>query len=301
MISNDDYSTDGKSFHPVTGSKGLSRSIRVGSKRLPLYLVITVCLGLLNTILLLTAVVIGIYCGSVSNESSTQQMIPQTLIIEVKHLQRMQSEAIKSEEMAKQALETEVIIHQQLKLQLEQNKTISDAVQGQLETLQVERATLMAAASDMQESCGRCRSGWVLLNTSCYFHAKAASNPLKTWSDSRADCIGRGADLAVIDNLEEQVSLFENLPKLDRSVRPWWSRPVGVWIGITDIQTEGTWVWVNNVTLQDGGYWIQGEPNNHGAQGEDCGALINIDTPMRTWFDGNCQDAREWLCEMQPN
>uniref|UniRef100_A0A7N8XLC2 CD209 antigen-like protein B n=1 Tax=Mastacembelus armatus TaxID=205130 RepID=A0A7N8XLC2_9TELE len=249
MISNDDYSTDGKSFHPVTGSK--------------------VCLPFKYPVIwignnVLAVLSLSITGGSVSNESSTQQMIPQTLIIEVKHLQRMQSEAIKSEEMAKQALETEVIIHQQLKLQL---------------------------------YC-------VHILSAFWKHAVSSCGIFETWSDSRADCIGRGADLAVIDNLEEQVgavSLFENLPKLDRSVRPWWSRPVGVWIGITDIQTEGTWVWVNNVTLQDGGYWIQGEPNNHGAQGEDCGALINIDTPMRTWFDGNCQDAREWLCEMQPN
>lgn len=41
---------------------GSVRTIRVGSRSLPLYPLVIVCLGLLNTILLLTAIVIGIYC-----------------------------------------------------------------------------------------------------------------------------------------------------------------------------------------------------------------------------------------------
>lgn len=148
----------------------------------------------------------------------------------------MQTEAIKAQEEAKQALEEELRSHQQLKLQLEQNKTLSDIVQKQLETLDVERARLQSDSSDIRErllhyffllfgikhfllvvtlthfllltveSCGRCQSGWLLFNTSCYFHATPASGPLKNWADSRADCVRRGGNLAVIDNLEEQVS-----------------------------------------------------------------------------------------------
>lgn len=57
------------------------------------------------------------------------------------------------------------------------------------------------------ESCGRCLPGWFLFNTTCYFHSQSLSNPLKNWSDSRDDCISRGANLTVIDNWEEQVSL----------------------------------------------------------------------------------------------
>lgn len=55
------------------------------------------------------------------------------------------------------------------------------------------------------ESCERCLSGWFLFNTSCYFHSKSTANPMN-WQDSRADCISRGANLTVINNLEEQVS-----------------------------------------------------------------------------------------------
>ncbi|XP_039992792.1 CD209 antigen-like protein C [Xiphias gladius] len=301
MISYEDDSTDGKSSHHNTRSEGSTCTVRVGSRSLPLYPLVITCLGLLNTILLLTAVVIGIYCGQVSEESTPDPITTQALIIEVKQLQISQSETIKAQKETTEELEKELRSHQQFKLQLEQNKTLSDSLQRQLEALQVEKATLLSRTSVIRESCGRCLPEWFLVNTSCYFHAKMSSSRLKNWSDSRADCISRGADLAVIDNWEEQVNLFEHLPNLDRSSRPHWSRLGGIWIGLTDIQTEGTWVWVNNVILLDGGYWIQGEPNDSGIQGEDCAALMNTDNPRRSWFDGNCLVNREWLCEMAPS
>ena len=41
---------------------GAACTVRVGSRSLPLYPLVIVCLGLLNIILMLTAIVIGIYC-----------------------------------------------------------------------------------------------------------------------------------------------------------------------------------------------------------------------------------------------
>ncbi|XP_068563093.1 C-type lectin domain family 4 member F-like isoform X2 [Cebidichthys violaceus] len=277
MNSNDDYSMDGKSLQHNTGNNGSMRTVRVGSRSIPLYPLAIVCLGLLNAVLMLTAIVIGVYCGKVSGGSNPYQITAQALIIEVKQIQIMHTEAVKAQEEVRHTLETELGNHRQLKLQLEQVKALSDGLQVQIETLQMEKATLTADSSDIPQ-------------------------PSKSWQDSRADCIGRGADLAVIDSMEEQVNLFEYLPKRDPSVRPWWSGQVGVWIGLTDIQTEDNWVWVNNVTLQNETYWIGGEPNNHGASGsEDCAALMNRRNPKATWYDARCQDNKEWLCEMEPN
>lgn len=64
----------------------------------------------------------------------------------------MQTEAIKAQEEAQQALEEQLRSHQQLKLQLEQNKTASDGFQRQLEILQMEKATLQSSTSDIRES-----------------------------------------------------------------------------------------------------------------------------------------------------
>ena len=71
--------------------------------------------------------------------------------------------------------------------------------------------------SDMQttplpteKSHGECPSGFLLLNSSCYYFSYSDSHEsvagLKSWQDSRSDCINRGADLVVIDDWEEQVS-----------------------------------------------------------------------------------------------
>uniref|UniRef100_A0A8D3DWD4 C-type lectin domain-containing protein n=1 Tax=Scophthalmus maximus TaxID=52904 RepID=A0A8D3DWD4_SCOMX len=254
------------------------------------------CLGLLNTILLSTAVAIGIYCKYPPPNISTGAHLRAEGTQDTS-----EREVIKALKEYEQALEKELRSHEQLNLQMEQNKTLSDSLQTRLETLHVEKAILLSETSEIserRESCGRCLPGWFLLNTSCYFHSKSGS--LKTWTDSREDCKSRGADLVVIDNLEEQVNLFDHLPKMNSGHREWWKES-GIWIGITDHQAEGTWVWVNNMTLLDGGYWIQGEPNNYGSQGEDCGAIVNIDNPRRSWFDGFCQSNREWLCEMGPS
>lgn len=88
MFSNANYSTDGQPLQHNRGSRGRlvflnclhnvimeatmlyvvsvcsgsMNMVRVGSRRLPLYPLVTVGLGLLNAILLLAALVFGIYC-----------------------------------------------------------------------------------------------------------------------------------------------------------------------------------------------------------------------------------------------
>uniref|UniRef100_UPI003AB0D1DD uncharacterized protein n=1 Tax=Centroberyx gerrardi TaxID=166262 RepID=UPI003AB0D1DD len=288
MLSNDEHSTGGRTFHHDAGNEGSAFTVRAGSS-FPHYPLVLLCLGLLSAILLIAAVVIGIYCGKVGEGYVSQQK----LMGELKELQSMQSEAMKAQEEAQRALESERVGHLQLKLQIELQKSLNDGLQSQIETLRAERTALQSNTSDLQASCGHCLPGWFLLNSSCYFYAKSAFIPKKNWPDSRADCISRGADLVVIDNWEEQEMLFEYLPKVASSSKPWWDLDEGIWIGFTDIHTERTWVWINNMTQLDGGYWIDGEPNDHGLEGEDCAAIFNRGSPRKTWFDGKCAKASE--------
>lgn len=78
-------------------------------------------------------------------------MTVQALFVEVKELQIMQTEAIKAQEEAQQALKKELMSHKELKLQLEQNKTTNDGLQRQIETLQLQRATVLADTAKSRE------------------------------------------------------------------------------------------------------------------------------------------------------
>lgn len=89
--------------------------------------------------------------GKIIEESSPQPIKAQTLIMEVRQLQLKHSEAIEAQAEAQQALDQELRSHQQLKLQLEQNKTLCDGLQTHLEALQAERAALQSNSSDLCE------------------------------------------------------------------------------------------------------------------------------------------------------
>lgn len=276
--------------------------VRIGSKSLLKYPLAVVCLGLLNSVLLLTAVVLGIYCAKSSEEPVTFQVTPQMIVSEVKRLQIQQKEAVTAQEEAQKALEKEQKLYHQMVVTLAMNKTLSDTLQKQIETENAEKSTLRTEKANLEESCGRCLPGWFLGNMSCYFYAKFTSYARKNWTQSREDCISRGGDLAVIDTWEEQAKVFEHIPRVSWTSTFW--EYGGVWIGLNDMETEGTWVWVNNKTLQTDGFWHPGDPNNYGVSGENCVIIssANVHGNARfSWFDANCNVEREWLCEKKIN
>lgn len=73
------------------------------------------------------------------------------LFAEYNQLRLIVSEATKAQREAEHALQQERRRRQQFNLQLEHNKTLSDVLERQIETLQVEKATLESTVSDMCE------------------------------------------------------------------------------------------------------------------------------------------------------
>uniref|UniRef100_A0A8C2EJW7 C-type lectin domain-containing protein n=1 Tax=Cyprinus carpio TaxID=7962 RepID=A0A8C2EJW7_CYPCA len=100
------------------------------------------------------------------------------------------------------------------------------------------------------------------------------SNERKSWTESRQDCLKKGADLIIINSSEEQVKF---------------------WIGVTDSDVEDSWKWVDGSTLTSG-FWASKEPN--GGTIENCAVTYSTQWPdLLGWLDVRCNDAYQWICE----
>ncbi|XP_031693488.1 C-type lectin domain family 4 member E isoform X1 [Oncorhynchus kisutch] len=141
---------------------------------------------------------------------------------------------------------------------------------------------------EKEYTVGKCSNpGWNKFESCWYF----VSSETKTWSESRQDCMERGADLMIVNSREKQRFLFA----LNKRA----------WIGLTDRETEGSWKWVDGTPLITS-YWIIDQPNNGRSvstfPGEDCVVLRNgQDQPEKTWNDINCAQKHIWICEMCNN
>uniref|UniRef100_A0A673KI74 C-type lectin domain family 17, member A-like n=1 Tax=Sinocyclocheilus rhinocerous TaxID=307959 RepID=A0A673KI74_9TELE len=142
-----------------------------------------------------------------------------------------------------------------------------------------ERDGLLSSNRDLirdqlhQEKNELLKNGWIYYQSNLYF----VSSEKKSWTESRRYCMERGVDLIIINNRGEQ----DFVKKI--------SANANVWIGLTDIDVEGSWKWVDGSTLTSG-FWDPREPNGH--RGENC-AL----TYLPGWADYPCSDLFLWICE----
>ncbi|XP_016326030.1 C-type lectin domain family 4 member E-like [Sinocyclocheilus anshuiensis] len=121
------------------------------------------------------------------------------------------------------------------------------------------------------------------------------SKEKKNWAESRRYCTERGADLISINNREEQDFVHNT------------SGNAVFYIGLTDIDVEGTWKWVDGSTLNSFSFWASHgqikEPNGgNGIVNEDC--VVTVAVPklpewpnLVGWLDVACIEQFQWICE----
>lgn len=113
-----------------------------------------------------------------------------------------------------------------------------------------------------------CPQDWLMFGSSCYY----ISSQRRSWDDSRKDCVQRDADLVIINNRQEQVplhcrTLLLFICKKDKftynksvclilyfhSYDLWQAFLTGftvaAWVGMTDREKEGTWIWVDGTPV----------------------------------------------------
>ncbi|KAK7482491.1 hypothetical protein BaRGS_00026308, partial [Batillaria attramentaria] len=102
----------------------------------------------------------------------------------------------------------------------------------------------------------QCEPGWYQYKDNCYYFSDADKN----WADSRQACTH---SLGLVTGAD-------------------------YWIGLSDQQHEGTWVWVDQTPLQGYLHWAAGEPNAMGD--EDCVAIFGTrGTDLNgRWNDYDC-------------
>ncbi|GMV41342.1 MAG: hypothetical protein AMXMBFR64_30580 [Myxococcales bacterium] len=107
----------------------------------------------------------------------------------------------------------------------------------------------------------------------------------RSWQAGREHCQALGADLVSIETVQERDWLRTNAPGVASNSH---------WIGLSDLATEGVFVWVNGTTP---GFWgfAGGEPNDWGGN-EDCTEMY----ANGAWNDLDCAVPRRLICEEAP-
>ncbi|KAM5238003.1 CD209 antigen-like protein C [Ctenodactylus gundi] len=149
----------------------------------------------------------------------------------------------------------------------------------ELQQLEQERTyqELTQIKDGIDRLCCPCPWEWAFFQGHCYFFKSR-----KNWHDSITACQEAGAQLVVIKSAKEQSFL------LLASKTKGYTR-----IGLSDLNKEGTWHWVDGSPLLHRhilGFWNPGEPNS---AGEEACAEFKGDG----WNDSRCSYEKYWICK----
>ncbi|KAJ8366729.1 hypothetical protein AAFF_G00344940 [Aldrovandia affinis] len=127
--------------------------------------------------------------------------------------------------------------------------------------------------------CRPCPEGWEQSNSKCYYFSTEG----KSWNDSRSDCLKQGADLVIIESKDEQDFISKHTRGIDV-----------FWIGLSDSETEGTWLWVDGTPLQeDKAFWRTRLPEDRDGS-QDCVVTVRV---LKGWADVRCSSNRKSVCQ----
>ncbi|XP_057683621.1 C-type lectin domain family 10 member A-like isoform X4 [Corythoichthys intestinalis] len=117
-----------------------------------------------------------------------------------------------------------------------------------------------------------------------------------TWEDSRRFCTNSSGDLVKIDSYNKQKFLARRLLDIMSFEED------KFWIGLTDSQQEGQWLWTDGSPLNLSlAFWAPWEPDDwvNERGGEDCARIGDPDIAkeLQSWFDRACSIPHRWICE----
>ncbi|KAJ8272624.1 hypothetical protein GJAV_G00091430 [Gymnothorax javanicus] len=123
-----------------------------------------------------------------------------------------------------------------------------------------------------------CPHGWVYNNKRCFKYFPIH----RAWIDAEKHCVRLGGNLASERCLKDH----HFLKRLNHR------RSFSFWIGLSDCQREGTWIWSDGTAVWFA-KWNRGEPNNAN-HNEHC-VLSNAGT-QKDWNDVSCHLKLPFIC-----
>lgn len=97
-------------------------------------------------------------------------------------------------------------------------------------------------------------------------------------------CDDLGGHLVILESPEESDAVAATVATLTTSP---------FWVGLTDEDSEGAWVWIDGTPLDYDSRWAPNEPNNYG--NEDC--VHNSWERVGAWNDLPCDVGQPFVCE----
>ncbi|XP_038151965.1 C-type lectin domain family 4 member E-like [Cyprinodon tularosa] len=143
------------------------------------------------------------------------------------------------------------------------------------------------------EICWKCEAGWEQHGGNCYYFSTNESS----WKEGRRLCKDLGGDLVKIDSRDEQMFIKEKLVHMMKNDED------KFWIGLTDLEEEGRWLWVDGSPLNTSlSFWTDGQPDNWSKnilKQADCVRMGQIGgaDELKSWFDTSCDLHQKSICE----
>ncbi|KAH3844855.1 C-type lectin domain family 4 member M-like isoform X2 [Dreissena polymorpha] len=129
-------------------------------------------------------------------------------------------------------------------------------------------------------SATRCNHGWIPHGQSCYL----ISHDQEQWNNAESICELFGGYLAEIQNAAEYNFIQSQVNTTQKNF----------WVGGSDIENEGTWIWMASMTPLSYAKWEAGEPNSDHNSDENC---IDIRPGKLGWNDERCYLVQNYICE----
>ncbi|XP_062620964.1 perlucin-like protein [Saccostrea cucullata] len=130
-----------------------------------------------------------------------------------------------------------------------------------------------------------CPAGWIKHGPACYHMGPE----VESWFDGMTMCQIHGSNLASVLNQEEHNFIVSLMKQYKKDV---------VWLGATDWDNEGTFVWEPNGDKMNYQNFGHGEPDDRLNQ-EDCLLIDGSSNNHHTfvWDDRNCYDRNYYICK----